>query len=243
MTQKFPLRTAHGSAAREHEMKKSSRIVPFLSLAAAVLIAGGCASDSPRELSMVKADGNRAMALGQYDRARDFYGEWAERAPFDAQAHGALGKALLNMGRPALAREQFEIARELEPTNFSYLEMLCESLIAADDADDLRTTMFEVTGNDPTPKNYVLAGRSLQRVGSIDDAEQQLLTAARIDNGRTVEPYIALGDFYGALGDREEQIRRLRMALFVDPINAEVYSRLEALGQVPGPSLALTPTE
>ena len=69
------------------------------------------------------------------------------------------------------------------------------------------------------------------------------MTAARLDGGQTVEPQIALADFYLAAGDEEKAIRRLRMALGIDAENEIAIDKLRSLGEIPGPSFALTPEE
>lgn len=217
-------------------------------LGLALLLTAGCASDRPRALSMIKADGNRAMSIGQYDRAEDFYGEWAERAPFDSEAHVRLGESLLRQGLPRRAREKFELAFEIEVNDNGSaspetIGLLAESLIAADDADAVRVRFAQILEDDPSVANYLVAGRALQRVGSIDDAKNALEAAARVDGGQNIEPQLALADFYRDLGDSEQEILRLRMALYLDTLNASINDRLRELGQIPGPSLALEPAE
>jgi len=220
----------------------ASRRLILSALGAAVLLAG-CASDRPRELSMVKADGNRAMGLQQYDRASDFYAEWAERAPFDPEAQAAHGRALLELNRPAAARERFEVARDLAPENRAYLGLLAEATYRAGDYPSLRALLDDEIAREPDTDAYLMAGEYAVRMGATDDAERYFLSAAQADGGTTVTPQIILADFYGSIGDRDEQVRRLRMALYIDYDNPDAYRRLEGLGMVPGPSLALQPEE
>ncbi|MEM9064638.1 MAG: tetratricopeptide repeat protein [Planctomycetota bacterium] len=219
------------------------RIVPAAAIMGGLLLAAGCASEGPRELSMVKADGNRAMSLEQYDRAADFYSEWAERAPFNAEAQAALGRALLELDRPASARERFEIARDLEPANRAYTNLLAEAAFAAGDFLGLRGILEDEIAREPDAMAYMTAGDFAVRMGATDDAERYYLAAAQADGGMSVTPQIVLADFYGSIGDRDEEFRRLRMATYIDFDNAVVRSRLEGLGHVPGPSLAIRPEE
>jgi hypothetical protein len=80
-------------------------------------------------------------------------------------------------------------------------------------------------------------------MGDADGAEHALLTAAKIDGGKTAAPQIALADFYRSIGDKKAEIVRLRNALYLDPKNPEIPKRLRELGEIPGPSLAMPPEE
>ena len=42
---------------------------------------------------------------------------------------------------------------------------------------------------------------------------------------------------------KQNEKRRLRMALYCDPVNQQIYNRLKQMGEIPGPSLKLIPEE
>ena len=62
-----------------------------------------------------------------------------------------------------------------------------------------------------------------------------------IDNGQTTDPYLLAASFAERLGDLDLALRRLRQAYGIDPYDENVNDRLTALGEVPGPTLALPP--
>ncbi len=62
-----------------------------------------------------------------------------------------------------------------------------------------------------------------------------------IDDGRGVEPYLAAASFAEQIGDVDLAIRRLRQAYGIDPYHEQVKSKLVAMGEIPGPTIALPP--
>jgi cytochrome c-type biogenesis protein CcmH/NrfG len=91
--------------------------------------------------------------------------------------------------------------------------------------------------------DWVRLGRFTARMGDADGAEAALTTAATMDRGQTIEPQLALANLYRSIGATEREKERLRMALYLDPKNEAVMQRLRELGEIPGPSLVLQPTE
>ena len=91
--------------------------------------------------------------------------------------------------------------------------------------------------------DYIRLGTYSAKMGNADEAQQALLTAAKIDGGKNIWPQRALADFYGSVGDIERQVKRLRMAYAIDPNNRETLDEIRRIGEIPGPTFALTPTE
>ena len=91
--------------------------------------------------------------------------------------------------------------------------------------------------------DYIRLGQYATKIGNPDEGVLALKNAAAIDKGQTAAPQIALADFYQLHKDRVNEVRRLRMALYIEPKNKVVLGRLLELGQVPGPSLATVPEE
>ena len=72
-------------------------------------------------------------------------------------------------------------------------------------------------------------------------AKLAIETAIALDDARTVEPYLAASNLAQRVGNIEDAIFRLRQALGVDPDDERVLRRLDELGEIPGPTLALPP--
>jgi tetratricopeptide (TPR) repeat protein len=191
---------------------------------------------------MVRADANYHYFRGEYAAAQPFYQEVVERRAADAEAHYELGRNLLALGRASEAREQMILAYNLEPENEAYFEGMADAYLAAGDEEALFNALEHQIRDRGGVQDYLRFGQYAQKLGQVDEAERALLGAAEIDAGQTPEPQLALADLYRAVGDRENEVRRLRMALWFDPTDAELKERLRALGQVPGPTFVLEPT-
>ena len=111
------------------------------------------------------------------------------------------------------AREQFELAYATRPDDPTVLELLSDSMLAAGDEADLYDLLHTRAEARQTAEAWFLLGRYMVQAGDIDVAERALLTAARMDGGQTAEVQVALADFYESVGDRENALERLRMAL------------------------------
>ncbi|MEM1331672.1 MAG: hypothetical protein AAGG07_14050 [Planctomycetota bacterium] len=204
--------------------------------------ASGCASGQ-RSISMLKADGNEALFLEQSEQAIEAYSEWVSRQPYLAEARAALTRAYLQAGRNGDAREQAEIAVRLEEDNREYLDLLAEAMYRSGDEAALVALLRMRVDQSGTPADYIRLGDFAIKLGTPDEAEQAYLAAARVDKGQTLEPQMTLAEFYRTVGDEAKETRRLRMVLFIEPLNEDARTRLRELDQIPGPGIALMPEE
>lgn len=198
---------------------------------------GGCA----RSISQVRADANAHHFDGRYLEAQPLYEEVAQRKPGEAKANYELGRNLLALGRAAEARERMILAYNLEPSNETYFEGMAEAFAASGDEEGLFRALEHRIRDRGDVGDYLMLGRFAERVGHADEAERAYLSAAEIAGTETPEAQRALAAFYRRVGDRDNEIRRLRMLLWFDARDAEVETRLRELGQIPGPTFALTP--
>ena len=212
---------------------------------AAVLLATPIllASCQQRALHMVEASGERAMDRGDYVTAANEYSEVIERRPGNWQARVQLAKALMAMDLPAEARENLEVAYTVEPENEEVLNLLAEAMLESGDVGAMTTELRQRARTRNTVGDWMRLGIFLQKAGDLDGAEQALLTAARIDNGRSVEPQMALASLYREAGAEDAALRRLRMALYIDPENERVQQAIRSYGEIPGPTYVLVPEE
>jgi Flp pilus assembly protein TadD len=204
------------------------------------VVLAGC---QQRALHMVEASGERAMRLGEYEKAANEYSEVVERRPGRWDARVELSKALMKMEMPAEAREQLEIAYIVEPENEEVLNLLAEAMLESGDVGAMTTELRQRAKTRNTVGDWMRLGIFLQQAGDLDGAEQALVTAARIDGGRSAPPQMALASLYREAGDEEAALRRLRMALYVEPGNAKVQQAIRSYGEIPGPTYVLVPEE
>ncbi len=210
-------------------------------LALSAVLLGGCATQ--RTLPRVREDGDKAFERGQYDKALADYIEYVDRKPGEPVVRHQLAKTFLLVGQPEEAVPHARVAFDQHPERTDYAETLAEALFASHQPDELYAFLRLLIDQRRGVADYMRLGSFAARLGDVDEAEAAFITAAKLDAGRTSGPHLALADLYQTAGDNERAIRRLRMALYVEPGNTQIMTRLRALGEIPGPSLALQPEE
>ncbi|HYE01721.1 MAG TPA: tetratricopeptide repeat protein [Phycisphaerales bacterium] len=214
-------------------------LVPMLLLAAMTALAG-CTG---RSTLAVQEDADRAFARGQYAQAAADYEEFTRRLPGDAGGRYRLGRTYLKLNRPLPAREQLYMAYSQNPDRDEYVEALADALYAAGQHEEMYRVLRQRALDRGRPEDYLRLAAFAQKVGDADEARQALLTAARLDKGRSAKVQLSLADFYTSIGDRQNAVQHLRYAAFLAPTDASVQDRARALGEVPGPSFAAPPPE
>lgn len=196
-----------------------------------------------RPIPTIQESGENAMRGRDYEKARSEFAEIVEIAPGNPKARYWLGLALLELGKPADAREQMEVALAADMENQDIYAGLCRALYEDKKLDELFRLLRQRTSERGSIADYMLLGEYSRKTGDMDEAHNAYLTAARLDQGKTVAPQLALADFYQAVGNQTEASRRLRMAYFIDTDNKEVNRRLTAFGHRLAPGLGLKPLE
>lgn len=189
----------------------------------------------------VYADG--AMNRGDFAAAVKNYETYVLLRSSDASGRYDLGRAHLAAGNPGSAREQMLIAHQMEPNNDEYVRGYADSLLATGETARLYEHLRSVATLRNRVEDHLRIADYANQLGDVDETEASLLTAAALDRGRSFEVQLRLADFYGQIGDNERQIRRLRMAYFLDSDSDAIVDRATALGEIPGPSWRLRPTE
>lgn len=217
------------------------RTIHIAFIAGTLLILTGCSGQ--RALSVIREEGDRSFTYLRYETARSDYKEVVDRAPADWRYRLKLARTLMILGRPKLAQEHFAVAHDMRPNDDGIVDDFAKSMYASKDFERLISFLLLRAKDTQSVRDYLRLGWYALETGDADLAELSLLTATRLDDGNTVEPRLALADFYTAAGNREEALRQLRLALGVDPSNEIVQKRIRARGEIPGPSYALYPDE
>lgn len=209
------------------------------------------ACQTQRPLEYVRESGNKHFSQQRYSSALADFQEYVERAPGDARANYDMGRTLLELGRIPESIPYFWVAYDVDSLRKEYVDGLAEALCRAAETAPVdlgeRAELYRFLNSRvrqfPTTEEFLRLGKYAERLGDADEALTAYLTAARIDQGQSLAPQLALAEFYLARGDREEGMRRLRMALHLDLQNPEIAARIRSLGEIPGPTFALTPAE
>lgn len=213
----------------------------FLAVSLAAPFLAGC--NTQRPLPMVKEDGDKAFARGEFDKAAADYKEYVERKPGDPAVQNMYAQTLLALKQPVPAVEHATIAFDQRPTDETYIETRALALFEAGKTDELYRFLRGQADSRGLPSDFIRLGNYAAKLGDADGAEHAYLTAAKIDGGKTVAPQLALANFYMSIGDKPSAIKRLRMALYIDPANLTASQKLRELGEIPGPSLAMPPSD
>jgi predicted Zn-dependent protease len=213
---------------------------PAVASLAAAFFALGCGAPGLEDL---RYRGDTRMSTGQYDQAAEAYQQYIDRNPGNPYIRAAAGKAYLKAGQPNQAAYHLRVAISQRPQEEETLNDLCEALLQSGQRDELFRTLRANAADRGNTNDFIRLGRYALALGDIDTARTALLTAAKIDKGRTVGPQVALVDFYTALQDPANAERRLRMAAFVDRQSTEVLRRVRDLGVIDGPTFPMPPEE
>lgn len=201
----------------------------------------GCATGRP--LHLIKSDAMDHADMGEYDKAVADFEQYLVQRRDDYKVRFEYGKSLLKVNRPQDARREFAICTEAEPLNDLYWDWFSESIFQQKDFGELTTILEQRCHDRGLPGDYLRLGRYMNKMGHADDALNAYLTAAKIDGGKTAAIQHELADFYGERGDKANQVRRLRMALYLDQQNKDWNDEVRRLGEIPGPSFWLRPIE
>src|SRR5690606_32082038 len=120
-------------------------------------------------------------------------------------------------------------------------DALAEAMYQVGDEQQLFAFLRQRAESTQSVESYLRLAHYSLEMDDPDSARIALNTAISIDNGQSVEPYLSAADFAERLGDMDLAVRRLRQAYGINPRDKRVTERLLALGEVPGPSIALPP--
>jgi tetratricopeptide (TPR) repeat protein len=216
-------------------------LLGFAALAMAGLSLAGCSG--PRPLHIVEKSAQSNYDRGFYDAAFADYAEYTDRRPEGVEMRYGKAQTLLQLGQPLEAAREMAIVYDVQPTNDKYVEGYCEAFFQANQRDQLVTFLQRQVGERGRAADYIRQGRFLTRLGNIDEAKTALRIAAQMDRGTTVEPQLSLANLYRTVNDRDNELRRLSMALFIEPGNQRIQERVRELGEFPGPAFMQVPEE
>lgn len=212
----------------------------FVLSAASLIALSGCA---PVSVIALEEQAARAESREQHETAAQKYQQALDRSPGRVHSRVGLGRTMLELDQPAEARRHFELALSARPDDPEILSSLAEAMVRSGDTQAMYRLLRGRAEQRNTVDDWVRLGKYASLAGDADVAENALLTAARLDRGRSVAPQIALADLYDALGDDAKALTRLRMALFLELGNLEIQDRIRSYGETPGPTFALMPSE
>jgi len=205
---------------------------------AAILL---CACTTQRPLHVVQKNGDWHFKRAEFADAAAQYQEIVDRSPGDWTAHYMLGRCLLETGQYADARRSLEIAFAQQPDHPDIPHALAEAMYRQGDEPRLFAFLRERAEATQSPDAYLRLAQYSLRLDDPDSARLALDTAIELDEAASVMPYLLAAELAERVGDRELALRRLRQAYGIEPRNEEVNNRLRALGEIPGPTIALPP--
>jgi tetratricopeptide (TPR) repeat protein len=202
----------------------------------------GCKSTS-QSLYDLRTEGDVQYRGNRYELAERAYAKYIEIEPGNHEMRYALGKTLVKLNRPSEAAEHLRVAYSQRPNRGEYADALVEAMVASNQRDELFRLLRANANDRNTTEDWMRLGRAALAMGDSDTAQTALLTAARIDKGRSHEPQLGLCDLYRSIGKRDQAIRRLRMAYYLAPLNSDVLLRGRQLELKLEPGVGLVPEE
>lgn len=215
----------------------------LLSATVAAVSALACSNQGNRPLHAMRADGDVRYDVGDFAGAADHYQQYIDIKPSDPEIRYKLGRSYLELGMFREARQNLQVAYDMSPDDERYIDSLAESLLKAGENEYLYAFLTKVVNERGRASDYLRLGEYGLKIGNPDDAVAALFTAAKLDGGFNAQYQIALARFYADVGDRVNEVQRLRMAYSLSPNNAYVLRRAAELGEIVGPTWALTPIE
>lgn len=218
------------------------RIFASLTLGLALLVGalGGCQT---RSLVAVRDSGDQHFRYAEYDAALAEYQEYIDRNPGNAHVHHMMGNTYLKLNRPGLAVEQLKLAHTLRLEDDDIFASLAAGLYMDKKFDDLNRLLRARTVGRGRMQDWALLAEYADRLGDQDEAQRAWLTAAKVDGGKSVLPQLSLAKLYMRVGDRDRARKRLAMAYYLEPTNAEIKTLARQLSDVPGPTYGVVPEE
>jgi tetratricopeptide (TPR) repeat protein len=177
----------------------------------------------------------------RYDEAVVQYTVITDRYPGDFEAQYYLGLSYLGLGEPGEARRALEIAHTRRPKDEDVCDALAEAMFLQGDQSGLFAFLRERAEVAPSVRSQLRLAQYSAEIGDPDSARTALEIAIVIDEANSTEPYLVAASFAEDVGDLDLAVRRLRQAYAIDPYDQMVNDRLRALGEIPGPSIALPP--
>lgn len=224
---------------------RAARTVIVVS-AGAFLLGGavtGCAHPVQRErlLADSRAEGDRALRLGEFNEAAGWYEQYLEERPARPEVMYHLGLAYEGMGEPSAAREALSVAHELNPDEPAYIEALARNMAKNGETDAALDMLERIAAESMRADAHRRLGGFLLDQGFADEGVRVLRMAAELDPG--AEAWLGLAEAYRSFGDGELELGALRHAAWFDPEDARIASRVRELGGVPGPTFGRPPPE
>lgn len=206
----------------------------------------GCSTASKVKRTLALNDTHIQAAIaeenGDYQRAYELWTSYVDRRPQSVLAEHRLGLVEMKLGLYEQAVGHFRVAHDLKPGNLEYIHSLADALVQANQTDALMSLLHETETEGPAGSGELRLARYAQQVGLMDEAHQALLRSIIRNNGQSPEPYIEMANFARTIGDPEAETQNLRYALWFDQSDPIILARLESLGMITGPSLAIAPS-
>lgn len=216
-------------------------------IVSSLIVLSGCTSVNKVKRTLALNDLHIQAAVaedqGNDEKAYDLWTEYVDRRPNSRLAEYRLGLVETRLGLYDQAAGHLRIAHDLEPGNLEYIEALANALALGNHPKSLMKLLRESANEGPAGSGYLRLAKYAQRIGQMDEAQEAIQAAIIHGQMRSPEPYVAMADFAHTINDQQLEINSLRQALWFDPADQTILTRLRDLGLIPGPSLAIEPTD
>ena len=211
-----------------------------------LVVLSGCTSVNKVKRTLALNDLHIQAAVaedrGDDEAAYDLWTEYVDRRPNSQLAEYRLGLVETRLGLYTPAVGHLRVAHDLAPGNLEYLEALSSALALDGRSEALLNLLRQTVDEGPAGSGYLRLAKFATQIGQMDEAKAAIESAIVYWHGDLSEPYLAMADFAHAIQDTNLEIMSLRHVLWFDPAAESILNRIEGLGIIPGPSLAVEPT-
>ncbi len=212
-------------------------------IAAGILIGaaalGGC--QSGRAIHVARADADFHYQWGRYEEAAPAYLEIIDKYPGDWEAEYRYGMCLVHLGREKEARTHIETAAARNPASQEVAFALADVYAKLNE----RGRLVQLLKSRATERAEVESWLKLAELGrqlnDLDLEDMGITAALQVKGDSQWKAYVHASELAEAAGRREEAVRRIRQAYYLNPHSPIVINRLEVLSVERGPETALPP--
>jgi tetratricopeptide (TPR) repeat protein len=228
-------------------MHATSRIIATRTAAALLALSLLAALGCQQPNALLRRDGMEALDLNDVPAADRKFTAAVQQHATDRKAQYYLGVVRLKQDRALDAQLAEEKALTLRPSDKKFtpliLDALAESLYKQDQRSALSAMLQKAADDYGTVPDYLRQAKYLGLIGDVDGAKLAYRKALKFAPKDDPSPYLAMADYFASVGDTQGAITALGKAYYISPRNERIAERFRRLGIVPGPTVAIKPSE
>lgn len=219
------------------------RIAFRRSLAALTLLTASVALTAcgQRAIDVARAEGDFHYDWGRYEEAAPAYLEIIDRYPGDWEAEYRYGMCLVHLGREKEARTHIETAAARNPESREVAFALADVYAKLNERVRLVQLLKGRANERAEVESWLKLAELGRGAGDLDLEDMAITSALQVKGESQWKAYVRASELAEAADRREDAVRRIRQAYFLNQYSPIVINRLKTMNIEIGPSTALPP--